>query len=229
MNRVVYIGGFGNGKSSAEGVGEALTAVCGYDDAEVFTYANAKGKERKQLRRALRGATRLVTHSAGLEAIDDSMAPLAITAFDAPLPTSVPHLVLKTVVKTARMHAPMFDIETARDGSMKPVYAYDRSAIAEMLTHPNIWNTYKQVREIARFDAIFAAADFSEAQIPTELVYATGDDYFQIDASDIECAAQEGVPLYMIEGQHDELVLRPEAVLHSLRVQSEFMPPALLR
>lgn len=53
MSRVVYIGGFGNGKKSAEGVAEALAAY--YDDVDPFTFSRAMDSQ-DTVRRAVKGA-----------------------------------------------------------------------------------------------------------------------------------------------------------------------------
>ncbi len=210
MNRAVYIGGFGNGKTSAERVGEALGAH--YADVDVFTFSEAMDKKSNDLRRASRGVTRLITHSAGLMALTDEMSPSVVSAFNAPLPTSKTHLLFATIKKTARMHLNLIDASLIGkpEGRVKPVLAYDRSAIAELAINP--FENLKHLKHIAKFDAIGFAAN-AGSDIAVELIYTSKDDYFMPDRKDVAWAAVTGVPLFMLEGQHDELVLRPNEMI----------------
>jgi hypothetical protein len=214
MNRAVYIGGFGNGKASAERVGEALGHY--YADVDVFTFAEAMDKKSNQVRRASQGVSRLVTHSAGIMAITDEMSPGVISAFNAPLPTSRKHLMLATLKKTARMHANLMDASLigTPEGSVGPVLAYDRSAVAELIANPI--ENLKYLKQIAQFDAIDCAATIS-SDIETELIYTTKDDYFNPNKQDLARALLSGVQLYMTDGQHDELVLQPETAIAYMR------------
>lgn len=202
--RAVYIGGFGNGKNSAENVAEALAGY--YDDVDPFTFSGAMD-DRDTVRRAVRGAD-VVTHSAGLLAVVGTN-PDRITAYGAPLPSTKLKLVGKTVVKTVRMHTPGIGIHSLHD--LPAINAYDLSATGELVAHPR--GNLGRLGQIARFDAVEAAIAAERSGIPSHLVYTDGDEYFSLSAQHEAEAAAAGVGVIRIPGIHDELVIRPSATL----------------
>jgi len=202
MTRVVYVGGFGNGISSAERVGEALAGF--YDEVDVFTFSQY-ARSSRDVYQAMRGVD-LVTHSAGALSLGTVRArPESALLLNAPLPGSIGRLLAKTVVKTVRMHTPGVGIH--KPGDVGAVARYSASSVAELATHPvaNLSN----LRRISQFDAVGAAIAAEADHVPTRLVWTTGDAYFSPTEEDGHRAASGNVPLMVLPGEHDEVVLRP--------------------
>ncbi len=210
MDRAVYIGGFGNGKKSAEGVAEALASY--YDDVDPFTFSQAMDRQNV-VRRAVRGVD-VFTHSAGMLAVVGA-SPSRIEAFGAPLPTSKLRLIGRTIVKTARMHVPRIGIHSMRD--LLAVNKYNLSTLAELVAHPK--GNLGRLGQISRFSAVEAAIAAQQNDIPSSLTYNDGDEYFTLTAKDEAMATAAGVNITRIPGIHDELVIRPKATLQHAAIE----------
>jgi len=209
MSRVVYIGGFGNGRNSAERVGNALSAK--FEEVDPFTFSDFVNR-RKEVQHAMQGVE-LVTHSAGALAITHANSkPCFAHLLNPPMPQRVGGLLLRTVIKTARMNTPGQGIH--RFGDVASVANYSASSVAEFAVHPvaNLGN----LRRISRFNAIDAAINAKSAGIPLNLAWTRSDAYFMPTPSDLDRARTNDIPVRMFQGEHDEVVLRPEAFLNQV-------------
>jgi hypothetical protein len=209
MTRAVYIGGFGNGKSSAEGVADALSPY--YDDVDPFTFSSAMGN-LERTRRAIHGAD-VFTHSAGMLAIEGTL-PSSIESFSPPLPTTQRRLIGRTATKTLRMHTAGVGIQSPADRAA--VRSYERSSAAEFASHPV--GNFGRLTQIAQFDAVVAALRAEYQEIPVALTYTMGDEYYQLSESEEQEVTQFGIVVNRIQGIHDELVIRPQATLRNAGV-----------
>ncbi len=213
MARALYIGGFGNGKTSAEGVGEALVASGHYEDATTMTFAHAMDNPHEVAMAAKSVDT--FTHSAGLLALEGTK-PKEIVSVGAPLPTTVPRLMVGTGKKTARM----VGHSLTGGEAFKAVNKYNASSMAELARHP--LGNLRHLREIARTNSIYLADSALRAGIPTWLHYNERDDYFRPTKEQIQMAFLLDIELHMIPGQHDELPLYPAETLDAIeRVHDE--------
>jgi hypothetical protein len=177
MSRAVYVGGFGNGRRSAEGVGGALTPY--YEEVDVFTFSEASGDSAK-IERATRGVD-TYTHSAGLMSLRSGVRPAEVHAFGAPLPTGRAKLLAGTVVKTVAMNVPGVGIHDLSD--VTSAIRYGVSSLAEIAVHP-VANLRPFINgSISRFDAVTAATESQSAGIPTWLTYMDDDEYFQLSST----------------------------------------------
>lgn len=211
MSRVVYIGGFGNGRGSAERVASALEPY--YDEIDKFTFSEAISEPDK-VRRAVHGVHAL-THSAGMLTLTDT-SPSRIEAFGAPLPTTKLRLIGRTGLKTVRMHTPGIGIQSPRD--LFAVSSYDASSAAELTAHPV--RNLGHLRDISRFDAVDAAIAAQQSDIPTFLSYTESDEYFQLSEGRGVAARAMGVGVMRIPGIHDELVIRPAETLRQADIEN---------
>ena len=206
MSRVVYVGGFGNGRNSAERVGNALSAK--FEEVDPFTFSDFVN-HRREVQHAMQGVE-LVTHSAGALAIAHANSkPSFAYLFNPPLPRTVGGLLLRTVIKTVRMNTPGQGIH--HTGDVASVASYSASSVAEFAVHPvaNLGN----LRRISRFNAIDAAINAKSAGIPLNLAWTRSDGYFMPTPSDLDRARKNDIPVGMFQGEHDEVVLRPGAFL----------------
>lgn len=209
MKRAVYIGGFGNGKSSAEHVASALEPY--YDNIDIFTFSEAM-ESPGEVSRAVKGVD-TITHSAGLLAVKNT-APRSIEAFGAPLPTNRISLVGRTGLKIARMHLPGTGIRSSQD--IWAVGRYDLGTAAELARHPK--RNLGRLGAIAHFNAVEAAAAARKKNILPALHYHDGDEYFQLSLVQETQARAAGVEVIRLPGGiHDELVIRPQETLQSVK------------
>ena len=204
MGRVVYIGGFGNGRGNVERVASALEPY--YEEIDEFTFSEAISDPDK-VRRAVRDVDAL-THSAGMLTLADTN-PGRIEAFSAPLPTTKLRLIGRTGLKTVRMHIPGIGIRSPRD--VLAVGSYGASSFAELVAHPVL--NLGHLGDISRFDAVETAIAARQSDIPTSLNYTEGDEYFRLSQEREAAARAMGVGVMRIPGIHDELVIRPSATL----------------
>lgn len=206
MSRVVYIGGFGNGQYSAERVANSLGTY--YEDPVPFTFSDYVNYP-ELVQRASKGA-HLITHSAGALALNNNrVTPERAYIFNAPLPTTVPELVWGAIKKTARMHTPGFGLHTPAD--ITEVMHYSGSAIADIAAHPVA--NFGRLREISKFNGVEVANEAKWRGINTQAIWTYGDSFYQPTVDDLDFLFDVGVPSIMLEGEHDELPLRPDAVL----------------
>ena len=206
MSRIVYVGGFGNGRNSAERVGNALS--CQFEEVDPFTFSDFINKQAT-VQKAMKGVE-LVTHSAGALAIAEANSrPNFAHLLNPPLPRRVGGLLVRTVIKTARMNTLGQGIH--HFGDLSAVANYSGSSISEFAAHPfaNLGN----LRRISRFNAIDVAINAKSVGMPLSLAWTRGDVYFQPTPLDLDRALTNNIPVGMFQGEHDEVVLRPEAFL----------------
>ncbi len=202
--------GLGAGKRSGERICEALSEF--YTNVEDPITSSRAMDDPDMMRRVAEGSI-LFLHSMAMLAAEGTK-PKSIHSFNAPLSYDqyrMPktRLLARTVCKTARMHTPGLGIESADD--LKRVLAYDASSAAELGAH--LWGNLKHLGRIARFDAVEQAAAAVASGIHTELTYTSDDSYFSPTDEHYAHARRTGVAIHMFDGQHDELVLRPQEML----------------
>lgn len=211
MSRALYVGGFGNGKRTAEKVGEALSRH--YEAVDTFTFAQAMNSP-ETIERWSRGAD-VVVHSAGRMAVQYAN-PDYLHTFNAPKPTSRSKLLARTGLKMAVMHSSVRSVEGA-----KAVAGYDASAAAELTFHP-VGNLRPFIKgQISAFDGVKAARLGVATGTPETFVVTDHDLYFKHSEEELAGLTENGVHVVSMNGQHDELGLRPQEVLdHYFSVQA---------
>lgn len=210
MSRAVYIGGFGNGRSVAAGVGEVLSNF--YEDVEVKTfseaYADAQDPNRSPAHKLMLNDAAVFTHSAGLLSVV-GFSPKEIHAFNGPLPLSRSRLLARTAIKTARMHNPRYSF-----AEWSAIAGYDASAIGELAAHP-IRNLKPFLnRTISNFDSLDYLSDAAHDGIRSVAQYSDSDKYYRPQPGSISVARWFDVTVPdLIVGEHDVLPLTPQLVL----------------
>lgn len=211
MSNVVYVNGFGNGRSSTREVANALGNY--YEGVEAFRFSDLTSSP-DTIRKAATNAD-LITHSAGalalkLESMDRINSALLLGP---PLPQRVSRLLYKTVVKTARMNTPGVGIKSVQD--LKAVNTYSLSSVAELTANPI--DNFGRLPEIARTDSVELARNIARERTPATLVWTDSDAYFQPTQSTLDIARANGImTITDLEGEHDEIVLRPEEFLENV-------------
>lgn len=211
MTRVVYIGGFGGGRSSTDRVANALGNY--YEDVEAFRFSDLRA-DPDEVQRASAGAD-VVTHSAGALALRlDSMDRInSVLLLGPPLPQRVSRLLWKTVVKTARMNSLGKGIHEPSDALQ--VINYSASTAAEVFAHPV--HNLGRLSEIAATNTVDLAAMTRENRIPTTAIWTPGDAYFQPTGFELyQMELNRAKVVTDIEGEHDEVILRPESFLEQI-------------
>jgi len=208
FERVVYIGGFGNGQQTAERIGAALQVHFPEREIKTFSFSKAMQSPKEVWQTTFGGE--VFTHSAGMVALHNAHAvPESIIAFSPPLPTFLSQFATRTIQKRVRMHTSGIGILTPEDKAA--VKDYERAAVRELLTKP-IAN-FRHLGVICKFDAVETAASFVADGVSVSLVYTEGDEYFQLASEHLARAEQAGVSVTHLAGVHDELGLRPERTL----------------
>jgi hypothetical protein len=205
MRRFVYIGGIAMGNRGTAHVTSALEAYYG-QRIEAFTLAHAL-RELDTVCKAVQGA-HVITHSSGMLALQEAK-PLTILAFDPPLPTPRLTLIMRSGLKTMRMHTPGIGLHAIKD--IAAVSRHNNSATAELLAHP--LGNFGHIGRISQFDAIEAAIAAQQQGIAVSLVYTHGDEYFHLSKKREAEAQASGVTIVRLPGVHDELILRPTELL----------------
>jgi hypothetical protein len=210
MNRAVYIGGFGNGRGSAEKVGETLADLHG--DVDVFTFSYAR-KNPEIVAKAVKRVPAYI-HSAGFMTLR-GMKPEYINAFSPPLPKKRIDYVVQTIQKSANM----LSSKKRMDAPLAEVVKYDNSAIAELTMNPvaNFRPLFNN--EISEFDAIKFAVMARNVGIPVGLIYTDNDEYFKPSEKQLDEASNNGVPMFFVPGVHDQLVLTPTETIEAYHQQ----------
>jgi hypothetical protein len=208
MTNVVYVGGFGSGRSSTERVANTLGNY--YEGVEAFRFSDLQARP-DDIRRASADAD-IVAHSAGALALKlDSMEQVDnALLLGPPLPQRVSRLLYRTVVKTARMNMPGKGIQKLSD--VLSVTDYSASTIAEVVMNPI--DNLGRLKEIAATNTVDIAAMTRENHIPTTVVWTPGDAYFKPTGFELyQMRLNNAHVVTDIDGEHDEVILRPEQFL----------------
>lgn len=209
MSRAVYIGGFGNGRASAEGVATALEKH--FEDVAEFTFSDYMNNPKDVHKAAWKA--HLITHSAGALALaDPRISPVRAELLNPPLVRGVPSLLARTVLKQARMATPGIGMHSL--GDVGSVARYNVSSAAELVVHPlaNLGN----LRRISNFDSVHAAIHARREGIYSRLLWTEDDAYFKPAAHDIYALTSVGIRAGIVPGEHDEVVLRPQQFIDQL-------------
>ncbi len=206
-----YVGGFGNGRKSAETVAGALEKRLDRP-VNAFTFSDWV-TDPDEVGRATRNA-HVFTHSAGVLALNNANFSSAYM-LNPPLPRSVGRLVVGAGLKTARMFIPGVGMHTPADLLASAVYS--ASATAELAAHP-IAN-FGQLREISKFDAIRVATGLNNANKDVRgIAWTENDTFFAPSEADLDKLRIAGIPYQIVPGEHDEVVLRPEQFLDNIDI-----------
>lgn len=209
MSRATLITGFCAGQGNTERLAEALVTVGPYDEIDLFTFAQAK-KDPGEVRRAVKGVS-VITHSMGALAIDRrEAAPSELHLLGSPLTSSRRALLVRGTVVGARMHTPGIGIHSPDD--LVALAKFDGSYVKEAALHGATY--LRQLGAIAHFDGVGTAIAAQNTDIPSSLMYADQDAFFQL-TKDMEAeATSQGVQVVRMPGEHNDPLLRA----------SEFVP-----
>ena len=215
MLRVVYIGGFSAGKASVEKVCEALSKF--YEDVYPVTFSTYwrfladYDAIKPELPLATKDAA-LITHSAGALALELSLLrPKEAYLLNPPLPRNLGRLAVGAVVKTVRMHVPGCGIRTF--GELPEILRHDADSVIELVSHPA--DNVAALRRISRFNAIISAAVARQKRsLPVRAVWTEDDVFFKPSKLELNRAKVLKVPVTILPGEHDEVVLRPDEFLY---------------
>lgn len=205
MAQAVFVGGFLHGRSAVKRVGLALGDY--FEDVKAFTFSDFV-RNPEEVRKTLAGKF-AVTHSAGAMALDSIFAnPEQALILNPPLPTKIGRLVAGSLVKTGRMLKPGNEI------AFNEANRYLRSTAGEFVAH--LRANFSQIKGISQFDAIKAAADMSYTGVTPTLVWTQNDAFYSPTESDMSRARDARIPVVMLPGEHDELLLHPRAFAEKL-------------
>lgn len=200
---LLVIGGFTTGKRVLEPVAATAVMLGLANDAEVITFRKAM-KYPDRVHRFLREGI-VLTHSAGILAVEGWMNPSRIIASNGPEPRSRLQLIGAASRKTAQ-HA-----KSVITGPERAAYAKVMSSnAAELTMHPNA--NLKHLGNIAEFSTFEQLTRFRQAGILSSAIVTDGDVFFPYDAS----VAPIGVRVDTHPGSHDELLINPAPLLNRL-------------
>lgn len=206
MSRVVFLGGFGSGRTATEKVGKVLESH--FEDVDAFTFTDYL-RHPEETQRAAKGVT-LITHSAGALSLSEQgiQAEFAYL-LNPPLPRRVIGLIGRSLVKTARLYMPNVGLHSVAD--LAGASAFARSTTAELLNHP--YANLSQLPKISSCNAVEVAHQAMDRGIGSQITWTTEDAYFKPTPLDLDNASTHSIPVKILEGEHDEVVLHPQAFL----------------
>lgn len=222
MTRIVYVGGFSGGPAGDE-LQAALCGLANAEDIDAFTFAEAM-RRPGMVHRATLGVG-VYTHSAGMMALRFTN-PERSCSFNPPLPRTVLDL---TTRGTARKTRGMFSrgySEWGREG-VTAALRFSAGSAAELACHP--LGNFSMLGQIATTNAFDEARHLVERGVQTELVFTSHDDYFSPNPEDIAAANDTGVRVTVLDGEHDELVLRPTTFISNYGIRAGLLHQPLRR
>lgn len=203
MDKLIYIGGFGGSHRLARYVADGIREFynLGKVDVEQFAFAEAM-----EMGAAIDYVTRdaaVFTHSAGMLAIRHAW-PESLVAVAPPFPVKAPLLVMRSGTKTVRMTS-----GALRDRKrMNEVWRVNGAHLRELAARP--FGNLKHLPAISRFDACRVAGALHRRMADRVTIACMRDDAFGFRPR------HEFPGLYFVNGEHDELLVSPGAVLSQL-------------
>jgi len=210
MTRAVILGGCAEGKSVLEPVAHAVCDAGYAEDADVITLRYGM-KNPDKVRSAVFGQF-VMPHSAGLMNVAPEFNPDKVLAFNGPEPRRIPRLIASAIHKTANHGG------TALAGP-------DRAAALRAFSSNtlNIFPDLKYLPEISRFSSSERLRDIAEAgATAVGHVITLGDEYFPPHLH-----PRADLDVVLIDGEHDEVLLRPGKVLQHVAEMNLFKPALL--
>ena len=213
---IVYLGGFGAGRSSVELTAEQLARSVGALDYDAYTF-NDRRRRLARIVVSINNADFIGTHSAG--AIVAAQAEEASThrslrrrfaLVNAPVPTSPTRLIIASPAITANMA-----VDALRHPrTMLPTVLFGASYTAEMLAHPfsNLRAVLGEEGEIPKFNSNEAAEYLNRRSSGVLVVDTEEDEYFERPRTDVEHLGHVGVKHLMLPGHHNRFPVDVEAM-----------------
>jgi hypothetical protein len=197
VNKCVFVGGFGEGPDTTTRVGQALNGY--FDEVETFTLSDFVRHESKVAKAAQEST--MVSHSMGAFALTrEAIRPDSVILLNPPLPISWSYF---------SVAAPMVLLRETLRMSMNSVISLADS-IGQIATNPrsNLWHA----PDSFSFDAIQAVID-ARNRLPNlraRIVWTEQDTLYQPTDQDLLRAEEASIPVTLLDGEHNEAILRPE-------------------
>jgi hypothetical protein len=212
MTRAIYISGFCNGHKTSDRVGKSLETY--YDHVSIFTFSEMLNR-LSDIESKLEHYD-LITHSAGALVIDKlSVSPNKIIMLNPPLPSSIVRLILQGFRKTARLHIPGKGLHNLDE--LSTMSRFGRNSLAEFAIHP-IAN-WGQLKNISTFNAVESALSRKQAGIAVNITWTSEDSFFKPSDADLAFASDNKIPVKIVDGEHDELIIRPVSFLKNALIR----------
>lgn len=161
-------------------------------------------KARQQFTEVVKDAL-VVTHSAGLVLLDGT-APQEIIAVAPPFPARAFRVLFRTMHKS-------YSLLTSIKGDAirkKAVYTYQRQTAREVAL--GAWQVITLLPTIGRFDAV--RNQLTHKGVKITIGYMSNEKLPYVPTSAVlQRAAERGVTIIKIPGEHDELIIDPTTVL----------------
>ena len=214
--RVLFVGGYGNGRRSMERVEEGFEGF-GIDDMQAVTYSKMVSDPLK-MARLVREATLVGTHSAGAEVVcHGEVPPNCLVAYNPPIPRRRHQLVIAAFRATGNM---LSDGMHDKDKLWRAVELAGSYAL-ENAIHP-IANFGKFVDgTIPNFDARIVLPEIAEitGEGSVTYVHTESDEYFSPTTADLDRIGNGGVKVMCLPGGHARFLLEPNAVLRESNIK----------
>ena len=214
--RLVVVSGVGAIERNLDRVAEECFDFYNADEVEAFTFAKATTSQAEQLRRAVRFANEIVTHSGGMLAVSsvwESPRPdQRLLACSPPIPSTRLRLVAQAVGKI-----PLTHIRQALAGPSNERSAHLRT-LWPFLVGSSLQSLGQgRLKKTADYDAFLTGAAINRASgSDIGLVYATHDEFFQPTDTMLEGARAAGIYASAAwEGHHNDFMVNPSRVLGS--------------
>ena len=217
--QIVVVGGIGSTETVLEKTTQDCVEYCEADDADYFAFRQAAGDSKEDLRKAVRGAYSVMTHSAGLVALASvpggDKRPKSIIAASAPIEGGQLRPVSKVLTRTARDCVEQaFSRDTSKENKRRKELLKEYIlGIGPINTHANIGGG--KLKKISRFDSLAVSGEMQrELGVAVGLIYPDKDELFQPSQTGLDQAElNDNLYIRRIEGRHDDFLVATKRVL----------------
>lgn len=205
-NNLVFVGGFGNGKSAVEQIAEQLGKHLNVNDVMAFTLSDARRNPDELIKR-MKDAKLAASHSAGALALTRAGVKSAEHMFiNAPTPTTRLHLLGSGLLIAGHMTR-----DALRDPELRgPTAKFNLSYGGELVSHliSNLWPLING--EIPEFNSRAVFGAMSEEGVKVTDIQTIGDEYFPSDSDSVgKLWTPQGVETITVEGGHNRVLVDP--------------------
>jgi hypothetical protein len=211
MNNLVFVGGFGAGKSQAEKCGVALANKINADDVQSFTFSQSR-RDPRLVEHYLKRANTAGSHSAGALKLSEIAGLEEYFFINAPLPRTRRHILLQGGKIAVNM---MRDAIEDRK-LLEPSFAFVAGYTADISLHPV--SNFKPLisGEISAFDSSMVLPELANANSRVHDIRTLHDEYFDPSIQEIANFEASQVDSITLIGNHNRFLVDTHVMIEEV-------------